>query len=58
MLKIKFRYADAWSGWNWRYQECIMSSVSECIKAYGLGVDCQYEILKVEELGKEKKDGN
>lgn len=50
MLKIKFRYKDAASKWQWREQECIMSSVQECIKVYGLGVDCDYEILEVNEI--------
>ena len=50
MKKITFRYADALSNWEWRTQYCIMESVSECIKIYGLGIDCNYEILKVEEL--------
>ena len=48
MLKIKFRYADAMSGWQWREQECIVSSVQKCREIYGLGVDCEYEIISVE----------
>ena len=50
MLRIKFKYADALSNWEWREQECIMPSVEECKKIYGLGVDCEYEIVEVEEL--------
>ena len=49
MLKIKFRYRDVMSDWEWRTQTCVMSSVEECIKIYGLGVDCDYEILEVKE---------
>jgi hypothetical protein len=48
MLKITFRYADAMSNWQWRTQTCYMESVSECIRIYGLGIDCEYEILSVE----------
>ena len=48
MLKIKFRYKDKYSNWEWREQMCIVPSVEECIKIYGLGVDCEYEILSVE----------
>ena len=48
MKRITFRYADAMSNWQWRTQQCIMESVDECIKIYGLGVDCDYEILSVE----------
>ena len=49
MKKITFRYADAMSNWQWRTQHCIMESVAECIKMYGLGIDCDYEIVSVEE---------
>ena len=50
MKKITFRYADAMSNWQWRTQQCVVESVAECIKLYGLGIDCEYEILSVEEL--------
>lgn len=50
MLRIKFRFRDDYSNWEWRNQECTMSSVNECIKVYGLGNDCDYEILSVEEI--------
>lgn len=50
MLRIKFKYRDKYSNWEWRNQECIMSSVNECIKMYGLGDGCDYEILSVEEV--------
>lgn len=50
MKKIKFKYRDEISNWEWREQECVVSSVEECIKIYGLGIDCDYEILKVEDI--------
>jgi len=50
MLKITFEYADAMSDWNWRRQTCIMSSVADCIRIYGLGDDCDYRIISVEEI--------
>ena len=50
MLRIKFKYADSMSNWQWREQECVVSSVRECIKLYGLGIDCEYEILSVKEI--------
>ena len=50
MLKIEFEYADAMSNWEWRKQSCIVSSVKECIEIYGLGIDCEYRIVKVEEI--------
>lgn len=50
MLKIDFEYADEWSNWEWRKQSCTVSSVEECKKIYGLGVDCEYRIINVEEV--------
>ena len=48
MLRITFRYADALSNWQWCTQQCVVSSVEECKRIYGLGVDCEYEIISVE----------
>jgi len=50
MVYIKFKYKDFLSDWEWREQECIVSSVSECKKLYGLGIDCEYQIILVEEV--------
>ena len=50
MLRIDFEYADRFSNWEWRKQSCVMNSVKECIEFYGLGVDCDYRIVKVEEI--------
>ena len=50
MLHIVFEYADALSQWKWRRQECVVSSVRECVKLYGLGVDCEYRIISIEEV--------
>lgn len=50
MYRITFRYCDAYSGWEWRTQSCVVSSVEECIRIYGLGVDCEYEIISVEKV--------
>ena len=50
MVKVTFEYADSMSDWTCRKQSCVVSSVKECIKLYGLGIDCDYRILKVEEV--------
>lgn len=50
MLHIKFEYADAMSGWQWKKQECVVSSVAECKRLYGLGIDCNYRIISIEEI--------
>ena len=49
MLHIVFEYCDTYTHGEWVRQECHMSSVAECIKTYGLGVDCDYRIISVEE---------
>jgi hypothetical protein len=50
MYKITFEYRDEMSNWQWRRQSCVMSSVEECKKIYGLGVDCEYRIIEVEQI--------
>lgn len=50
MYKITFKYRDEMSNWQWRTQSCVMSSVAECKRVYGLGVDCEYQILEVEQM--------
>ena len=50
MLRIEFEYRDSYTNGRWNKQECIMESVAECKEFYGLGIDCEYRILKVEEV--------
>jgi len=50
MLKITFEYRDEYTNGKWNTQTCIMSSVKECKEIYGLGVDCEYRIISVEEV--------
>lgn len=50
MLEIKFRYRDEMSGWQWREQACTVSSIEECKRIYGLGVDCDYQIISIKNI--------
>jgi hypothetical protein len=50
MVKVVFEYRDTYTNGGWNRQECVVRSVSECIKIYGLGVDCEYRIISVEEV--------
>lgn len=50
MIKVKFEYCDEYSKGNWNQQECIVSSIEECKRIYGLGIDCDYRILSVEKV--------
>lgn len=53
---IKFQYADALSGWKVREQECVLyadnayEARNKCIKLYGLGINCDYDIVSIEEI--------
>lgn len=55
--KITFRYRDSLSHWEWRTQNCSLCANSKyeaqrkAIEWYGLGADCEYEIISVEETG-------
>lgn len=53
MLRITFEYMDAYTNGMWNRQQCTMSSVEECIRVYGLGKDCDYRIISVEDQSKE-----
>ena len=50
MFEIVFEYRDEMSNCEWRRQTCIMSSVEECKKVYGLGVDCNYRIVSINKI--------
>lgn len=50
MIRVKFEYRDEMSNWEWKRQECVVSSLEECKKIYGLGIDCDYRILSAEKL--------
>lgn len=49
MVYVEFEYKDAYTRGNWSKQSCVMESVEAVKKFYGLGVDCEYRITKVEE---------
>ena len=50
MVKVEFEYKDRYTNGEWNKQQCIVSSVEKCIEIYGLGIDCEYRIIKVEEI--------
>lgn len=50
MYEITFEYRDKYSNGKWNSQSCRVSSVEECKRIYGLGVDCEYRILSVKKL--------
>lgn len=49
MKKIKFKYRDAYTRGKWNEQECIVDCLKECIEIYGLGIDCDYEIISIKD---------
>lgn len=50
MVRIVFEYRDKYCYPKWNTQEYIGSSVEECKRLYGLGVDCEYKIISVEKI--------
>jgi hypothetical protein len=50
MLEIEFEYCDRYTNGKWNRQSCTVSSVAECKRIYGLGVDCEYRILSIKEV--------
>ena len=51
MVEITFKYRDEMSHWEWRRQHCIVESVEECKRIYGLDEDdVDYEIVEVKEV--------
>lgn len=54
--RVKFKYADELSRWEWRDQECeIMAytegeAVEKAKDWYGLGKDCDYKIVEVTQI--------
>lgn len=50
MLHITFIYKDKYTNGKWAEQECEVESVEQCKAIYGLGIDCEYEIINVEKV--------
>ena len=50
MVEIVFEYRDKYNYPNWSQQSCMVSSIEECKRIYGLGVDCEYRIISVKEV--------
>lgn len=53
MVKITFKYKDAYTNGDWNTQSCVVENVQQAKDFYGLGVDCEYRIISVEDLEKE-----
>ena len=50
MVEIEFEYKDRYTNGKWNKQCCIVSSVEEAKRIYGLGVDCEYQIISIKEV--------
>jgi hypothetical protein len=50
MLEIVFEYCDRYTNGRWNRQSCRVSSIEECKRIYGLGVDCDYRIISVDKI--------
>ena len=49
-LEVLNEIQDELSYPEWKEQECIVRSVKECKELYGLGIDCEYRIISIEEV--------
>lgn len=56
MYDIMFKYRDKYTNGKWNTQTCTCESVAKCIEFYGLGKDCEYEIVSCKEANKFDKD--
>ena len=50
MVKVVFEYMDRYTNGEWNRQRCVVESVEEWKRIYGLGIDCSYRIISVEEV--------
>ena len=50
MKHIIFEYKDKYTHGEWNQQECYVESLKQCVEMYGLGVDCEYRIVLVEDV--------
>lgn len=50
MVRVTFRYRDDYTHGQWSTQTCVVRSVEECKRIYGLGTDptCEYEIINIQ----------
>lgn len=56
MFRVDFRYRDEYSLDKWNEQGCAVcadneqDAVNKAKQLYGLGIDCEYEIISVVEV--------
>lgn len=52
MVEVTFIYRDRFTKpeGSWSRQSGVFRTLQECIEWYGLGVDCEYEIIEVKEV--------
>ena len=50
MVRVVFEYMDKYTNSEWNRQRCVVESVEKCKEIYGLGIDCDYRIISVEEV--------
>lgn len=51
LKRIVFEFKDEYTKGEWRRQECIVRSLEECKRIYGLD-ECEHRILEIEEVKK------
>lgn len=50
MVQVIFEFKDEYTHGKWQRQSCTVESLDECIEMYGLGRDCEYRIIDIQEV--------
>lgn len=50
MVQVIFEFKDEYTHGQWHRQSCTVKSIDECIEMYGLGRDCEYRIIDIQEV--------
>jgi hypothetical protein len=50
MVQVIFEFKDEYTHGRWQRQSCTVESLDECIEHYGLGRDCEYRIIDIQEV--------
>lgn len=50
MVKVEFEFRDEYSNGRWIKNKGIYEDLRQCYELNGLGVDCEYKIISIEEV--------
>lgn len=50
MVKVEFEFRDEYSNGRWIKNTGIYEDLRQCYEINGLGIDCEYRIISVQEV--------